>query len=154
MHFPSSGVHCIDDNPLRSHSAQYILPVAVVDREVRVGVFFEDRRDTDPVLAELSRRTRVVADEGELEAVFPDFYATMIEVTTRDGRTLKRRNDIARGYPASPLSEDDLAAKFTSLVSAVAPSDRVAALLKAVAGLPDAPNLKEFADLLGQTAET
>ena len=78
----------------------------------------------------------------------------MIEVTTRDGRTLKRRNDIARGYPASPLSEDDLAAKFTSLVSAVAPSDRVAALLKAVAGLPDAPNLKEFADLLGQTAET
>ena len=154
MHFPSSGVHCIDDNPLRSHSAQYILPVAVADREVRVGVFFEDRRETDPALAELSRRTRVVADEGELEAAFPGFYATIIEVTTRDGRTLKRRNDIARGYPATPLSEDELEAKFTSLVSAVAPPDRVAALLNAIAGLPDAPNLEEFARLLGQTAET
>ena len=154
MHFPRSGVHCIDDNPLRSHSAQYILPVAVADREVRVGVFFEDRREEDPTLAELSRRTRVVADEGELEEAFPDFYATEIEVTTRDGRTLKRRNDIARGYPASPLSEDDLVAKFTSLVSAVAPPSSVAALLKCIAGLPGAPNLEEFADLLGRPVQS
>jgi 2-methylcitrate dehydratase PrpD len=154
MHFPSSGVHCIDDNPLRSHSAQYILPVAVADREVRVGVFFEDRRDTEPALAELSRRTRVVADEGELEAAFPDFYATIIEVTTRDGRTFKRRNDIARGYPATPLSENELEAKFSSLVSAVAPPDGVAALLKTIAGLPEAPSLAVFADLLGQPVQT
>ena len=154
MHFPRSGVHCIDDNPLRSHSAQYILPVAVADREVRVGVFFEDRRETDPALAALSRRTRVVADDGELEEAFPDFYATVIEVTTRDGRTLRRRNDIARGYPASPLSEDDLVAKFTAVVSAVAPPASVAALLKCIAGLPGAPNLEEFADLLGRPAQT
>ena len=154
MHFPRSGVHCIDDNPLRSHSAQYILPVAVVDREVRVGVFFEDRRETDPALAALSQRTRVVADDGELEEAFPDFYATVIEVTTRDGRTLRRRNDIARGYPASPLSEDDLVAKFTALVSAVAPAGRVATLLECIAGLPEAPNIEEFADLLGRPAQT
>ena len=154
MRFPRSGVHCIDDNPLRSHCAQYILPVVVADREVRVGVFFEDRRNTDPALAELSRRTRVVADEGELEEAFPDFYATVIEVTTRDGRTFRRRNDIARGYPESPLSEDDLVAKFTSLVSAVAPPERVAALLKCIAGLPEAPSLSEFADLLGRPAQT
>ena len=153
MHFPRSGVHCIDDNPLRSHSAQYILPVAVVDREVRVGVFFEDRRETSPALAALSRRTRVVADDGELEKAFPDFYATVIEVTTRDGRTLRRRNDIARGYPASPLSEVDLVAKFTALVSAVAPAGRVAALLECIAGLPGAPNIEEFADLLGRPAQ-
>ncbi|MDP6785545.1 MAG: MmgE/PrpD family protein [Rhodospirillales bacterium] len=153
MHFPSSGVHCIDDNPLRSHSAQYILPVAVADREVRVGVFFEDRRETDPALAELSRRTRVVADEGELEDAFPDSYATIIEVTTRDGRTLRRRNDIARGYPATPLSTQDLEAKFTSLVSAVAPPEGVGALLNAIAGLPEAPSLAEYADLVGRPAQ-
>ena len=89
-----------------------------------------------------------------MDTLFPDFYATVIEVTTRDGRTFRRRNDIARGYPESPLSEDDLVAKFTSLVSAVAPPERVAALLKCIAGLPEAPSLSEFADLLGRPAQT
>ena len=29
LRFPSSGTHCIDNNPLKSHCAQYILPVAL-----------------------------------------------------------------------------------------------------------------------------
>ncbi len=154
MRFPRSGVHCIDDNPLRSHSAQYILPVAVADREVRVGVFFDDRRLTDPAVAELSKRVTVIPDDEELEGLFPDFYATIVEVTTRDGRSFTRRNDIARGYPESPLSEEDLVAKFTTLASTVAPPDRVEALLACIAGLPEAPSLSGYAKLLGQPAGT
>ncbi len=154
MRFPRSGVHCIDGNPLRSHCAQYILPVAVADREVKVGVFFNDRRLTDPAVAELSRHVTVIPDDGELESLFPDFYATIVEVTTRDGRRFTRRNDIARGYPESPLSEEDLVAKFTTLVSTVAPPDRVKALLACIAGLPEAPSLSAYAELLGQPAGT
>jgi 2-methylcitrate dehydratase PrpD len=154
MRFPRSGVHCIDDNPLRSHSAQYILPVAVVDREVKTGVFFKDRRLTDPALAELSGRVTVIPDDGELEELFPDFYATIIEVATRDGRSFTRRNDVARGYPESPMSEEDLVAKFTALASSVAPPDRVDALLACIAGLPEASSLATYADLLGRPAGT
>ena len=154
MRFPRSGVHCIDNNPLRSHCAQYILPVAVADREVKVGVFFNDRRLTDPAIAELSGRVTVIPNDGELEDLFPDFYATIIEVTTRDGRAFTRRNDIARGYPETPLSEDDLVAKFTTLASTVAPPDRVEALLACIAGLPEAASLSAYAELLGRPAGT
>ena len=154
MRFPRSGVHCVDDNPLRSHCAQYILPVAVADREVRLGVFFDDRRLTDPAIAELSERVTVIPDDGELEELFPYCYATIIEVTTRDGRTFTRRNDIARGYPESPLSEEDLVAKFTTLASSVAPPDRVDALLACIAGLPKARSLSAYAELLGRPAGT
>ena len=29
LRFPRAGVHCIDANPLESHCAQYVLPVAL-----------------------------------------------------------------------------------------------------------------------------
>ena len=154
MHFPRSGAHCVDGNPMKSHCAQYILPVAVVDRAATVSGIFVDRRLSDPELAALCERTRVVADEGELEKLFPNFYATIIEVETYDGRKFSRRFDIARGYPEAPMSEEELLEKFTSLVSTVAPPERVTALLECIAGLPEAPSLEVYADLLGRPAGT
>jgi 2-methylcitrate dehydratase PrpD len=89
MRFPRSGVHCIDGNPLKSHSAQYILPVAVASREVAVADIFFDRRLADPRVAALAERVAVVADDGELEARFPDAYATVI--TTWPAAIRRRR---------------------------------------------------------------
>lgn len=152
MHFPRSGVHCIDGNPLKSHCAQYILPVAITDRAVRVADIFIDRRVNDPVVAELCRRVRVVADGGELERRFPDFYATVIELSTRDGRRFTRRNDIARGYPETPMSEAEIEAKFAALAGSVAAPRRVAELRAAIEGLPAAPDLSHLAALLGAPA--
>ena len=154
MRFARSGVHCVDGNPLKSHCAQYILPVAVADRTVGVDAIFADRRLLDPKVAELARRTQVVADDGELEAPFPDRYATVIEVTTRAGRMYSKRNDIARSNPESPMSEADVTAKFTALASSVATADRIAALIACLGGLDQATGLEEYAGLLGRPAET
>lgn len=147
LRFPRSGVHCVDGNPLKSHCAQYILPIAIARCEVAVADLFEDRRLSDPVVAELSRRTTVVADD-ELNKLFPDFYASIIEIRLRDGRTLERRNDVARGYPETPMSETDLDAKFRKLVGSVASPARVAALERTLAGLDDAKDVTTLAVLL------
>ena len=154
MHFPRSGVHCVDGNPLKSHCAQYILPVAAVRGAVTPDVIFEDLRETDARIGELSRRVTVVPDDGELEANFPRVYDTIMKVGTRDGRTFERRNEIARGYPQTPLSDGELDAKFTMLTATVASAERVAALKDCITGLPDAPNVSEFAALLGRPAGT
>ncbi|MGE0724972.1 MAG: MmgE/PrpD family protein, partial [Alphaproteobacteria bacterium] len=53
LRFPSSGTHCIDDNPLKSHCAQYILPVALSRAGLSVIDLFEDRRLSDPEVARL-----------------------------------------------------------------------------------------------------
>ena len=152
MRFPRSGVHCVDDNPLKSHCAQYILPVAIVDRGIKVADIFIDRRLSDPVVADLCRRIRVVPDDGELEKLFPDFYATALEITTRSGRTFARRNDIARGYPETPMSAAEIDAKFTALAATVASPGRVRDLRDTVATLPAAPNVTRLAALLGAPA--
>jgi 2-methylcitrate dehydratase PrpD len=147
LRFPRSGVHCVDGNPLKSHCAQYILPIAVARREVAVADLFEDRRLADPEVAALAKRTDVIADDA-LDALFPEAYASIIEIRTRDGRTLERRNDIARGYPETPLGEEDLSEKFRRVAGSVAAPDRVAALEGALAGLPKACEIDTLAALL------
>jgi 2-methylcitrate dehydratase PrpD len=148
LHFPRSGVHCVDGNPLKSHCAQYILPVALANREVRVADLFEDRRLTDPKVAELARRSRVVADD-ELDKLFPDFYPGIIRIRTRSGQVLERRNDIARGYPESPMSDAELDAKFRGLVRSVASATRADALAACLDSLESAASVSELAGLLG-----
>lgn len=147
IRFPKSGVHCIEDNPLKSHSGPYILPVALARRGLCIADIFVDARVADPEIAALCRKVEVVPDEGELEALFPYYYATEIEVRTTDGVSYTRRNDVARGYPEAPMSEAELDAKFTKLVGSVAP-ERADDLREAIEDLPKVDDVEEYAALM------
>jgi 2-methylcitrate dehydratase PrpD len=147
LRFPRSGVHCIDGNALKSHCAQYILPIAVAHGGIEVADLFIDRRLTDTAVAELAKRTTVIADD-ELNKLFPDYYASIVQISTKAGATLERRSDIARGYPETALSEDELDAKFRGLAGSVASSWRVDSLSDCLNGLENAPDVSELASLL------
>lgn len=153
LRFPRSGVHCVDDNPLRSHCAQYVLPTALVRGRLEVADLFTDRRASDPQIRALSRRVRVEPDDGELEARFPERYATELEVRTTSGKVLRRRNDVARGYPETPMSQAEIDAKFDALVGSVASPQRLTALKNALAALPQADSLDDYAELLRAPVE-
>ena len=148
LRFPSSGTHCIDGNPLKSHCAQYILPVALSDAGLNVVDIFDDRRLTDPEVKRLSRRVTVIQD-AELDRLFPDFYATIVEIETTDGRRLTRRNDIARGYPEAPMPTAEREAKFRKLAGTVCAPARVETLKGTIEGLWTAPDIAGFAALMG-----
>jgi 2-methylcitrate dehydratase PrpD len=154
LRFPRSGVHCVDDNPLKSHCAQYVLPTALVRGRLEVADLFTDRRADNPQIQALSERVRVEPDDGELEARFPDRYASEIEVRTTSGQSLRRRHDIARGYPETPMSPAEIEAKFDALVGSVASPERVAALKSALAALPRADGLDDYAALLRAPVES
>lgn len=148
LRFPKSGTHCIDNNPLKSHCAQYILPVALSAEGLSVVDIFVDRRKSDAEVRRLSDRITVVAD-ADLDREFPARYATVVEVTTKAGKTYKRRNDIARGYPETPMSRDDRYAKFKTVGGTVASVDRLAQLREEIEGLWKAPTIDTYARLMG-----
>ncbi|MBM3492295.1 MAG: MmgE/PrpD family protein [Alphaproteobacteria bacterium] len=148
LRFPTSGTHCIDNNPLKSHCAQYILPVALSAEGLNVIDLFVDRRESDTEVRRLAGRIAVVAD-AELEREFPARYATVVRVTTKAGKTYQRRNDVARGYPQTPLSRDDRHAKFRAVAGTVASAGRVAQLQREIEGLWQAPSIDTYARLMG-----
>ena len=104
LRFAASGCHCVDDNPLKSHCAQYVLPVRLARGELRFTDLFQDLRHDNDEVARLASRTSVTRDQGEFETLFPDFYVGEVTLTLKGGEKISERSDIARGYPEAPLS--------------------------------------------------
>jgi 2-methylcitrate dehydratase PrpD len=104
-------------------------------------------RNRHPEVARLSAGMRLVADPA-LDAAYPARYSSVVEVVTRDGRTLTRRVDAAKGTPEDPLTDEEVRAKFRAATAGVVPAARAAALVGAVEAIERAPNLRPLGALL------
>ncbi|HEV8307578.1 MAG TPA: MmgE/PrpD family protein [Methylomirabilota bacterium] len=146
LRFPKSGAHMIDDHPLRSHCAQYVLPVGLVFGRVGFDDIVVDR-SRHPEVARLRAGLSLVHDP-DLDAGYPARYTSVVEILTGDGRRLSRRVESAKGTPANPFTPEEIRAKFRRLTAALVPPARAAALLAEVDGLDRAPGLMRLAVLL------
>ena len=148
LRFARSGCHCVNDNPLKGHSAQYILPVFAASRRLSFIDLFQDRRITNPEVKRLADVTHVVPDTSEFESKFPDAYIGEVKLMLADGRELVRRADVARGYPELPLPKQEIEAKFVSIVSEVTHREHCEALAEAAYGVGYARSVYNLAKLL------
>jgi 2-methylcitrate dehydratase PrpD len=148
LRFSHSGRSMIDQNELKSHRAQYILPIGLYNRKVVLDDILFEPRDTR--IQTLSARTRVVGDD-ELERFYPDRYPSIVELTTRDGRTASRRVDWPKGYPQNPVSPGELERKFRDLAATATDAGTVDRMVEAVANLEQAPRVDDLLALVANT---
>ena len=142
LRFPKSGAHMIDNNELKSHCAQYILPVGFVRGRVLIDDILQDRM-RDPEVARLREHTQLVADPS-LDAGWPEIYASVVEVTTRNGHRLSARVDHAKGTLQNPLTAEDIRRKYVGLagtVTSVTRAEEIADLVHVVDLTPDVARL-------------
>src|SRR6266542_2994684 len=156
LRFPRNGAHMIDGNPLKSHCAQYILPVGLVFGRVIIDDILFDRK-RHPEVARLASGMTLVHDPA-LDANYPERYTSVVELGLKDGRTVSRRAEFARGTRENPLTADEVRAKYFRLTGPVVPRARAEALMAAVDGLDQARDLTPLTALLrrktGRTRRT
>jgi 2-methylcitrate dehydratase PrpD len=148
LRFSHSGRSIIDNNELKSHCAQYILPIGLHNRRIAIDDILQDRRD--PKVAALSERVTVVGDD-ELEKLYPDRYPSIVELTRRDGTTVSRRVDWPKGYPQNPVSQAEIERKFLGLAETAIERPQAERIVELAAGLDRATNLDELVGLLART---
>src|SRR6266545_433361 len=148
LRFPRNGAHMIDGNPLKSHCAQYILPVGLVFGRVIIDDILFDRK-RHPEVARLSSSMTLVHDPA-LDAHYPERYTSIVELYLRDGRTLSRRVEFARGTRENPLSSDEVRAKYARLTQPVVPRARAEAIMALVDRLDGARDVAGLGTLLRQ----
>jgi 2-methylcitrate dehydratase PrpD len=142
LRFPASGAHMIDNNELKSHCAQYILPVGLAFGEVMIDDILQDRM-RHPEVARLRARTRMVADP-ELDKGWPERYSSIVEVATTDGRRLCRRVDHAKGTMENPLTPEEIHQKYMKLattVTSAAHAERIADAVRRLQRVEDVRGL-------------
>jgi len=146
LRIAESGVPIIDNNELKSHCAQYILPIGLLNRRVTIDDILQDRR-TDPRIQALSEHVYVVGD-AELEKTFPDLRRTIVEVVTNDGKRFVRQVDYPKGYPENPLTQAEVEGKFLDMATSalsLRQAEKIVALVKTIERVA---NIEELAGTL------
>lgn len=135
--------------------AQFSLPFSMAmrlhhgGRGVNGGNGFWDYPKVDvknPVLVKTARTVKcVVANNSEWERVDK---GAGIEVTLKDGRTLKEIVPYSKGLPENPMSPAEVEEKFCSLVDPIVPAGRSKQIIDAVNQVESIHNIDELVQLL------
>src|SRR5260370_10812649 len=89
------------------------MPAGLVDGMV-TPLQFREERVLDKALIPIMDKVKVVPNE-EFEALFPKFQPSRVTITTNDGQSHSTRVDVPKGDPRDPMTEEEIAVKFTSL---------------------------------------
>jgi 2-methylcitrate dehydratase PrpD len=147
LHFPRGGAPIIDNNPVRSHNAQYVLAVAMQDLDVTFDDLAVDRRLAEPGLASISQKVRVVHSEP-LDPEFPARYTSKVVLGLKDGREVESLVTYPSGHPRNPLTVTELHEKVARLVVPVAGEAVLRGLLAEVDGIAAATSIEALMALL------
>ena len=135
----------IDNNPLKSHCAQYILAVAAVDRKIVPNDILHDRRDNAQIRM-VYERVKLIGDR-EMDR-WPGSAPAIVEVTVKDGRRLSARVDWAKGRRENPMTRTELERKFFDLATMRISRDDANRLMERVDHLEQVPDVREIGRLL------
>jgi 2-methylcitrate dehydratase PrpD len=131
----------IDNNPLRSHCAQYIMAVAAVEREIRWDDFLKDRREEETIAAMFQKV--ILVDAPELDDS-PAAAPAIVEVKTIRGQTCSKRVDFAKGRSENPFSQTELEAKFVKWAAPVVGEARALEIIPIVQRLEELGDIREL----------
>jgi len=86
---------------------------------------------------------KVVAND-EFEALFPKFQPSRVTITKHDGKEFSTRVDVPKGDPRDPMTEEEIAVKFTALGGDVIGKRQCENLRQSIMNLENAKKLDEL----------
>jgi 2-methylcitrate dehydratase len=134
-----------DSKETADHSLPYCMAVGLVDGMV-TPLQFKEERVRDQSLIPIMDKIKVVANE-EFEALFPKFQPSRVTITTNNGKEHSTRVDVPKGDPRDPMTEEEIAVKFTALGGDVIGKNQCAKLQKFIMSIETAKNLSGLFEL-------
>src|SRR5437660_10104465 len=121
------------------------MALRLVDVNVTTLQLLEERV-LDKALIPIMDKIKVVANE-EFEALFPKFQPSRVTITTNDGKSHSTRVDVPKGDPRDPMTEEEIAVKFTALGGDVIGRDQCEKLQKCIMNIDSANTVDELLEL-------
>ena len=118
------------------------MAVGLVDGMV-TPLQFKEERVLDKTLVPIMDKVKVVAND-EFEALFPKFQPSRVKITTNDGKEYSTRVDVPKGDPRDPMTEEEIAVKFTALGGDVIGKEKCETLRQCIMNLENAEKLDEL----------
>jgi len=127
----------------------YCLACALVDGEVALDQFTEERIGNRVIIEMMSRISFVPADQ-ELDSFAPPLCGAIVTVTTHSGKTFEHAVSHPLGEPENPLGDKELAQRFRSLaLSNIGDEKKVSNILDTILRLDQLDKVSDLTSLLG-----
>jgi 2-methylcitrate dehydratase PrpD len=97
---------------------------------------FTQERLNDGDLMKLMARVELASEEI-LDEEYPQKWGAIVEIMTKDGRTLSRRVEYPKGDPQNPFSQEEVSEKFLSLTKGILPIEKSSSILNRILGLEE-----------------
>lgn len=116
--YPRMLIHAEPDTGLEGKfSLEFCVALALVDRDVGLGKFTDEKVRDPAVRAIMKKVSKRVTDEvGTAGTTYP---GAVVELFLRDGRSLRERVGARKGSPKNPMSREEVGRKFLDNVSPV-----------------------------------
>ena len=121
--------------PISGYAAKFSLPylVAVILVQGRAGLAeFADEAVRDETVRRVAARVTYELDET---IEYPRQFVGHVRITLGDGRVVEERQDHSRGGPTSPMTREEVEAKFRGNAGLVMPEERAQRVITAMSGL-------------------
>ncbi|HEV8518037.1 MAG TPA: MmgE/PrpD family protein [Burkholderiales bacterium] len=140
------GAGIVNDRPMPAINLQHMLAVMLHDGTLGFASAHDEARMQDPRVRALKQRIELVATP-ELTQARPRRQA-IVEITTRDGRTLSHRTYAVRGTADNPMTRSEVEEKFRDLAAPVVGARRAAAVIAAVSDIESIVDMRKLRPLL------
>jgi len=125
------------------HSLPYCVAAALMDGNITVGTFSEERIK-DERLLKLAAKIRVIKDE-DLDRLYPEAMPNRIEVLLKSGEALSKEVIYPKGHPKNPMTDLEIEDKFRALGGWYFAGGEIESALKALWKLEE---MKDAGDIL------
>ena len=126
---------------------QHMCAVMLIDGIVTFASAHDEPRMHDPRVLDVRSRIQLVGDE-ELQRVFPSRQG-IVELTMKDGRTLRHHTRAVRGTDENPMARAEVDDKCYELIAPFTGKRRARALCDAVWSMETLGDVRELRPLLG-----
>jgi len=126
------------------HSSYYLTAMAILERQLGPAQFSPEKY-SDPRVRELIDKV-VFEGDPRLDHLF--LTAGTSEIVTKQGQRCSCQVDFAKGHPKNPMSDEELAAKFTDMAAPYMTTGRIDRIIQTIFSLDKASDIKELSRLM------
>jgi len=127
-------------------SLQYCVAVSLLEGKALVEQFSEEKI-SDPEILNLASRVEVILDP-EIDRLYPERFASKVEVVLNNGKRFETRVDSPRGSPEKTMTFGEVASKFKSLAGGVMSEDQMEAVIERVGRIEQLGDIRDLTEVL------
>ena len=146
---PEGGSRTVNNRAMPDVNIQYILSAIALDGKLTFEAAHDYERMTDKRLLAMKERVQLIADE---ELTRSGGYQGLVEVTLKNGQTVKEHVINCRGRPNNPMSPEEVEKKAVWLMEPVLGDRRTRQVIESVRSLESLDNIRSLTKLLTGSA--